>query len=68
MRLSVFIKHQNNSDRPIMCMNKEHEMPLVPMVNNTLSIELKCFVPGCNYTILPGFLTYQELLDKQNNA
>lgn len=68
MRLSVFIKYQNESENPIMCLDPDHSMALVPFMTNDLVIELRCFVSGCEYKVTPGLLRYQEILEKQVNA
>ena len=68
MRLSVFIDYQNNSSDPYMCYNKEHEMRLVPFVNNDLEIELKCFFPQCGFSIKPGLITYKKIIEKNLNV
>jgi hypothetical protein len=65
MRLAVFQKYQNESDKPFMCYNKEHEMTLVPIINDDLEIELKCFDHNCGFSLKPGFKTYKEILDEQ---
>jgi hypothetical protein len=63
MRLSVFTKYQEESDKPFMCIYEDHAMPLVPFMTDDLIIELRCFVPGCHYKILPGLMRYKEILD-----
>ena len=65
MRLSVFQKHQNESTKPFMCFNPDHEMTLVPLINDNLIVELKCFFPNCEFTMKPGQKTYLEILEKQ---
>ena len=65
MLLTVFQKHQNHSDKPFMCMNNEHEMTLVPMMDTDRNIELKCLFPNCDYKMRPGQKTYLEILEKQ---
>lgn len=65
MRLSVFQKHQNESTKPFMCFNPDHEMTLVPLINDNLIVELKCFFPHCEFTMKPGQKTYLEILEKQ---
>jgi len=67
MRLEVFQKYQNESDNPFMCSNPDHEMNLVPFINNDLQIELKCFFPECSFNLKPGLTTYQKILDKQSH-
>ena len=67
MRLSVFTKYQNESDKPFMCYKEDHSMPLVPIMNEDLSIELKCFVDKCGFSIKPGLLRYKEIVDKNND-
>ena len=68
MKLSVFTKYQKESENPIMCLDLDHAMPLVPFMTDDLIIELRCFVPGCEYKVIPGLLRYQEILDKQINV
>ena len=51
-----------------MCYNKEHEMTLVPFVNNDLEIELKCFFPQCGFSIKPGLITYKKIIEKNLNV
>ena len=65
MLLTVFQKHQNHSDKPFMCINEEHEMTLVPVMNEDRTIELKCFFSHCEFTMKPGQKTYLEILEKQ---
>ena len=48
-----------------MCMNNEHEMTLVPMMDTDRNIELKCLFPNCDYKMRPGQKTYLEILEKQ---
>ena len=67
MRLSVFTKYQNESENPIMCLNSDHAMALVPFRTDDLIIELRCFVSGCNYKVTPGLLRYEEILKKIND-
>jgi len=65
MLLKVFLKHQDESDKPFMCINTEHEMALVPIINEDRTIELKCFFPHCEFTMRPGQKTYLKILEKQ---
>ncbi len=65
MLLTVFQKHQNESDEPFVCINKEHEMTLIPIMNEDRTIKLKCFFPNCEFTMKPGQKTYLKILEKQ---
>jgi hypothetical protein len=65
MRLSVFKKYQNESDKPFACINEDHAMPLVPFMTDELIIELRCFVSECGYKVIPGLITYKKILDKK---
>jgi hypothetical protein len=42
-------------------------MPLVPFMTDELIIELRCFVSECGYKVIPGLITYKEILDKKLN-
>lgn len=64
MRLSVFTQYQNESDEPFMCYKEDHSMPLVPIMNNDLTISLKCFVDKCGFNLNPGLATYNEIQKK----
>jgi hypothetical protein len=68
MRLSVFQKYQNESSKPFMCINPDHEMTLVPFMTDDLVIELRCFFPDCSYKITPGLMTYKEIIEKNLNV
>ena len=65
MRLAVFIKYQTESDKPFMCINEDHAMPLVPTMTNDLVIELRCFVSGCEYKFIPGLMSYDQIIESQ---
>jgi len=68
MKLSVFIQYQSESDKPFMCIDQEHLMPLVPFMTDELVIELRCFVLGCDYKITPGLLRYEEIINQQKKV
>ncbi len=68
MRLSIFQKHQNESTKPFMCFNPDHEMTLVPLINDNLIVELKCFFPDCGFSLKPGYETYLKLIKEQTNV
>ena len=65
MKLSVFTKDQRESNKPFMCIYPEHEPTLVPLINNNLEIELKCFFPNCEYKMIPGLDRYKEIIDAE---
>lgn len=65
MKLNVFQKYQQESDKPFMCIDSAHEMTLVPIINDDLIIELKCFFPHCEFSMKPGYQTYLKILEKQ---
>ena len=48
-----------------MCIYPEHEPTLVPLINNNLEIELKCFFPNCEYKMIPGLDRYKEIIDAE---
>lgn len=61
MNLAPFIKKQE-SDKPFMCINEDHAMPLVARINLDDEIELKCFVGHCDYRLKPGLSMYDQIL------
>jgi hypothetical protein len=67
MNLEVFVKHQQESNNPFLCIYPDHEMQLVPFMTEELVIELRCFSSDCTYKIIPGLMTYKEILDKQSH-
>jgi hypothetical protein len=72
MKLSVFKDYQEKSTTPFMCIDNDHSMPLVAVANFTSDddfyIELKCFVNGCYYKIIPGTAQYEKILEKPINV
>lgn len=62
MKLDPFVRYQRNSKDPYMCINQEHLMPLVAMINLDDEIELKCFVQFCDFKIKPGLDAYQRVM------
>ena len=67
MKLDPFVKYQKNSNTPYMCINEEHAMPLVAMINLDDEIELKCFVNHCDFKIKPGLDSYTKILKEYYN-
>lgn len=51
-----------------MCFNPDHEMTLVPLINDNLIVELKCFFPDCGFSLKPGYETYLKLIKEQTNV
>jgi hypothetical protein len=68
MRLKIFIRHQNESSQPFMCINTDHAMPLIPLITDDLNIILKCFIKDCGYVYYPGLLVYEKILKEQLNV
>ena len=68
MKLSVFIKNQVEGPKPFLCVDKDHAMPLVPFMTEELNVELRCFVPKCDFKISPGLDTYDKILKDLANV
>ena len=66
MDLDTFIKYQNESETPLMCISDEHLMPLIPFMTDNLIIELRCFTPNCYYKLIPGTNIYKNILKNIN--
>ena len=66
MKLDPFVKYQK-SDKAYMCINSDHAMPLVAMINLDDEIELKCFVRYCDFKIKPGLNMYEKVLKEYYN-
>ena len=65
MHLEPFIKFQQNSKNPYMCINEDHLMPLVARINLDDEIELKCFTGHCDFKIKPGLVMWDEVLKEK---
>ena len=67
MKLEPFVKFQRDSKNPYMCINIDHLMPLVAMINLDDEIELKCFTKHCDFKIKPGLYMWDEVLKEYYN-
>ena len=68
LELDKFVEYQNTSKNPYKCINVEHAMNLIPVVNLDLEIELRCFAGHCDFKIKPGLNAYEKILKELNKG
>jgi hypothetical protein len=48
---------------PIVCINKEHDSPMVPFWNSLEDrTEFRCFIGYCDYKVIPGLAMYEKMM------